>query len=182
MASLTRWTWVWVNSGSWWWTGRPGMLRFMGSQTVGHDWATELNWGKNTGVGSHFLLQRIFQTQGSNPSLLHWQVNFLLLSHQGSPPPHDLYPYFIRDSGQMSPQMKWFPWLPYLKLHSSQCHPFLPDPTGPFHSTCHLGLFTGFIALHIHTLSRYVLHMAFSLFLTIYPPFYPSLLSLVCAC
>ena len=44
MTSLTRWTWVWVNSGSWWWTGRPGMLRFMGSQRVGHDWATELNW------------------------------------------------------------------------------------------------------------------------------------------
>ena len=44
MASLTRWTWVWVNSGRWWWTGRPGMLRFMGSQRVGHDWATELNW------------------------------------------------------------------------------------------------------------------------------------------
>ena len=44
MASLTRWTWVWVNSGSWWWTGRPGMLRFMGLQRVRHDWATELNW------------------------------------------------------------------------------------------------------------------------------------------
>ena len=44
MASLTRWTWVWVNSRSWWWTGRPGVLRFMGSQRVGHDWATELNW------------------------------------------------------------------------------------------------------------------------------------------
>ena len=42
MASLTRWTWVWVNSGSWWWTGGPGMLRFMGSQRIGHDWATEL--------------------------------------------------------------------------------------------------------------------------------------------
>ena len=45
MASPTRWTWVWVDSGSWWWTGRPGMLWFMGSQRVGHDWATELNWG-----------------------------------------------------------------------------------------------------------------------------------------
>ena len=44
MASPTRWTWVWVNSRSWWWTGRPGMLQFMGSQRVGHDWATELNW------------------------------------------------------------------------------------------------------------------------------------------
>ena len=37
MASLTRWPWVWVNSGSCWWTGRPGVLRFMGSQRVGHD-------------------------------------------------------------------------------------------------------------------------------------------------
>ena len=44
MASPTRWTWVWVNSGSWWWTGRPGMLQFMGSQRVRHNWATELNW------------------------------------------------------------------------------------------------------------------------------------------
>ena len=44
MASLTRWTWVWVNSGSWWGTGRPGMLQFMGLQRVGHDWVTELNW------------------------------------------------------------------------------------------------------------------------------------------
>ena len=45
MASLIQWMCVWVNSGSWWWTGRPGVLRFMGSQRVGHDWATELNKG-----------------------------------------------------------------------------------------------------------------------------------------
>ena len=44
MASLTQWTWVWVNSGSWLWTGRPDVLWFMGSQRVGLDWATELNW------------------------------------------------------------------------------------------------------------------------------------------
>ena len=44
MASLTQWTWVWVNFGSWWWTGKPGVLLFMGSQIVGHDWVTELNW------------------------------------------------------------------------------------------------------------------------------------------
>ena len=44
MASLTQWTWVWVNSGSWWWTGRPGVLQFMELQRVGHDWVTELNW------------------------------------------------------------------------------------------------------------------------------------------
>ena len=41
---LIRWTWVWVNSGSWWWTGRPGVLQFMGPQRVGHAWETELNW------------------------------------------------------------------------------------------------------------------------------------------
>ena len=45
MASLTWWMWVWVNSGSWWWTGRPGMLQFMGSQSQTRlsNW-TELNW------------------------------------------------------------------------------------------------------------------------------------------
>ena len=42
MASPTQWTWVWVNSKSWWWTGRPGVLWFMGLQRVGHNWATEL--------------------------------------------------------------------------------------------------------------------------------------------
>ena len=46
MASPTQWTWVWVNSESWCWTGRPGVLRFMGPQRVRHDWATELNWLK----------------------------------------------------------------------------------------------------------------------------------------
>ena len=44
MASPTQWTWVWVNSRSWWWTGRPGVLKSMGSQRVGQDWVTELNW------------------------------------------------------------------------------------------------------------------------------------------
>ena len=38
MASPTQWTWIWVNSGSWQWTGRTGVLRFMGSQRVGNDW------------------------------------------------------------------------------------------------------------------------------------------------
>ena len=47
IASLTQWTWVWVNSGIWWWTGIPGALRFMGWQRVKHDWVTELNWCVN---------------------------------------------------------------------------------------------------------------------------------------
>ena len=44
MASLAWWTWVWAISKSWWWTGRPGVLRSMLSQRVGHNWGTELNW------------------------------------------------------------------------------------------------------------------------------------------
>ena len=44
MASLTRRTWVWASSRSWWWTGKPGVLHCMGLQRVGQDWVTELNW------------------------------------------------------------------------------------------------------------------------------------------
>ena len=54
MAPLTQWTWVWVNSRSWWWTGRPGVLQFMGLQRVGHNWVTELNW---TDLFQHGSLQ-----------------------------------------------------------------------------------------------------------------------------
>ena len=44
LEGITDSMWVWVNSGTWWWTGRPGVLQFMGSQRVGHNWVTELNW------------------------------------------------------------------------------------------------------------------------------------------
>ena len=50
MVSPTRWTWVWVNTGSWWWTGRPSVLQFMGLQRVGHDWVTELNWAEGASL------------------------------------------------------------------------------------------------------------------------------------
>ena len=56
MASPTRWTWVWVNPRSWWWTGRPGVLRFMGLQRVRHDWATELtDWSVPQNVSANFF-------------------------------------------------------------------------------------------------------------------------------
>ena len=61
VAPPTQWTWVWVDFGSWWWTGRPGMLWFMGSQRVGHDWATELNWlWKNIQLHSYKLVISLF--------------------------------------------------------------------------------------------------------------------------
>ena len=44
----TQWKWIWVNSGSWWWTGRPGVLWSMGSQRVGHNWVIELNCIQNS--------------------------------------------------------------------------------------------------------------------------------------
>ena len=53
MASPTQWTLVWVDSKSWCWTGRPGMLQPMGSQRVGHDWVTELNWTSHTHTHTH---------------------------------------------------------------------------------------------------------------------------------
>ena len=58
MTSLTLWTWVCVNSGSWWWTRRPGMLQFLELQRVGHDWATELNWTDtlNENIYQHCLI------------------------------------------------------------------------------------------------------------------------------
>ena len=57
MASPTQWTWVWVNSRSWWWTGRPGMLQSMELQRVGHDWVTQLNW---TELSCSFTLNIFF--------------------------------------------------------------------------------------------------------------------------
>ena len=56
MASPTQWTWVCVNSRSWWWTGKPGVLRFMGSQRVWHDWSNELDW-------LNITLPRVARTQ-----------------------------------------------------------------------------------------------------------------------
>ena len=66
MALPIQWTWVWTNSGSWWWTGMPGMLQSMGSQRVGHDWATELkNYKGKSLSGRKFITsirQRVLST------------------------------------------------------------------------------------------------------------------------
>ena len=61
MASPTQWAWVCVNSRSWWWTRRPGVLRFMGSQRVGCDWLTELNWTKSN-LFTHWFINKISRT------------------------------------------------------------------------------------------------------------------------
>ena len=56
MASPAQWTWVWVNSRSWWWTGRPGALQSMESQRVRHNWMTELNWTELKVTWKHYGL------------------------------------------------------------------------------------------------------------------------------
>ena len=59
MASPTQRTWAWVSSGSCWWTGKPHMLQSMGSQRVGHNWATELNWSNNLSFFRNVLFRKI---------------------------------------------------------------------------------------------------------------------------
>ena len=84
MASLIRWTWVWVNSRSLWRTGRPGMLRFMESQRVGHDWATELNWTSNEYSGLiSFKIDwlDLLAVQGTLESLHHHSSKASFLRH-----------------------------------------------------------------------------------------------------
>ena len=63
MASSTQWTWVWVDSRSWWQTGRPRVLQFMGSQRVGHDWVTELNWTLNSPLLCNLTYSQILKTR-----------------------------------------------------------------------------------------------------------------------
>ena len=70
-----RWTWVRVSSGSWWWAGKPGVLQFMGSQWVGHDWATELNW-------TEFKISFLFPRESSPFNVISgWLMRSLSLLH-----------------------------------------------------------------------------------------------------
>ena len=82
IASPTRRTWVWVNSASWWWTGRPDVLQFMGSQRVGHDWATKLSWSSlNSPLVTPKVLYAFclsFQNISSNISYLKWHLKQFL--------------------------------------------------------------------------------------------------------
>ena len=65
MASPTQWTWVWASSGSWWWTGKPGVLLSMGSQRVRHDWVTELNVIFKTEYMEHGFLPAASESSGN---------------------------------------------------------------------------------------------------------------------
>ena len=79
MASPTQWTWIWVNSESWWWTGKPGMLRFMGSQKVRHDQETKLNWR------IHFVFIRSVCKKGLPWWLKSWRICLQYRRHGFNP-------------------------------------------------------------------------------------------------
>ena len=107
MASPTQWTWVWVDSGSWWWTGKPGVLQSMVSQRVGLKWATEPNCSllKNGKTGSEGELWHFFYS--NLPKLVHysgfWNSSFTLI-------------FLLNfEQGQIEPT--WWLWI--LPIHSS---------------------------------------------------------------
>ena len=79
MASLTLWTWVWVNSGNWWWTGKPGMLQSMGSQRVRHDWETELNFDLDGLWFGTFLMMQLLCSYKFDAT---WQKKIFFHKHQ----------------------------------------------------------------------------------------------------
>ena len=73
MASPTRWAWVWASSGSWWWTGKPGVLQSMGLQRVRYSWATELNWWL-----IHFVVQQKLTQHCKAIILQNWNKNMVI--------------------------------------------------------------------------------------------------------
>ena len=85
-ASPTRWTWVWASSRGWWWTGKPGVLRFMGSQRVGHDWVTELTHGCRTTetAGQQNTYNWIFNCTGASAPKHHVFKDQLLHTYKRS--------------------------------------------------------------------------------------------------
>ena len=101
---LTQWTWVWAGSGSWWWTGKPGVLQSMGSQRVGHYWATEVNW-KLQWASRPFVANFILQLKFPNSYLNYFQFkppvfqfsvdNSRILRRKMPPPQFELFFFFF---------------------------------------------------------------------------------------
>ena len=154
MASPTRWTWVWVNSGSWWWTGRPGVLWFMGLQRVGHDWATELNWTELVVSDIKLLFivligcLFIFFVTLCGPFAHLWNglLIFLLLNCKYSlfwiPVPYQVYDFHIFDP------VSWIVFLTFLvTFFEAQAVLIL---ISPFHLLCHFAFGVIFRFLKIY--------------------------------
>ena len=112
MASPTRWRWVWVNSGNWWWTGKPGVLQSMGSQRARHDWATELTYL------THLILAYIIIHLWSR-----YSINVIIIlqdteTHRGS------IVYLMSECDRTVQQREFKLWQSYskpLELHTPSC-------------------------------------------------------------
>ena len=126
MTSLTQWVWVWVNSGSWWWIGRPGVLRFMGSQRVGHNWASELNWTELNYCWKFNEKLLFFPSKFTWPSCLGRSRIFLGVDHSGSVFSGKAVPLQYVVSNLISRQ---FSWITVFSGSSSQPPP-LPSAMG----------------------------------------------------
>ena len=96
MASATQWTWVWVSSGSWWWTGKPGVLQSRGSKRVGHGWAAELNWAPSLPV----IIWSVIMDQDHKEFFLYgnlmWRHMVYLGETDNLEPPRSLSAFLIR--------------------------------------------------------------------------------------
>ena len=108
IASSSRWTWSWVDSGSWWWSGRPGMPWFMGLQRVRHNWETELNWthykSHNKIWKTNKILKRLyFGKWNCKKNWIHLKCRFLVAVVSGYILEKAMTPPFskliIKDSG-----------------------------------------------------------------------------------
>ena len=97
MASLTRWTWIWASSGSWWWTGKPGVLQSMVLQRVRYDWVTELNWTEHSIQCLLFLHVTVILTSWFSLSYGKWNS-------------HSFFPYSTSHSFALSHLLCGLPW------------------------------------------------------------------------
>ena len=171
MASLTWWTWAWVGSGSWLWTGKPGVLKSMGLQRVGHKWVTELNWPDLLSVCSSMsrkkrcipVLRRLIQWGHSPLNAACFRHPCSHCSHSSAPHPmgksrkppssfqfsHSVMSNFLRPHGLQHARLPCP--LPTPRDYSnscplsSWCHPTISSSVVPFsfcfHSFLHQGLF-----------------------------------------
>ena len=160
MVSPTWWTWVLASPGSWWWTGKPGMLQSMGSQRVGHDRVTELNWTEHMVLEVRKYLEvfeklncRAYERMCGLPEMLPFihlctSVQFSLVS-QSCP---TLQPYELQHARFPCPS-------PTPGVHtnpcplSQWCHPTISSSVVPFSSCCQSfpasGLFSNEWAIRI---------------------------------
>ena len=132
MASPTQWTCVWVNSRSWWWIGRPGVLQFMGSQRAGHNWVTELNWICGHSLRHQYVLSHFYFLASANTDLglffTHLLLCFNSMQKRDAKVSSALRSQYLGDSVILSPWWHHICTLPimfFLSLLSSFLSPAL---------------------------------------------------------